>query len=594
MDVNRLCIACMEESVTGGVCSSCGQTQFSEQTTPNALPPHTILNGEYIVGKAIGHGGFGITYIGWNLKDNNKIAIKEFMPDGVVARATGSTVVSVFTGDKKENFRFGLEKFLDEARMIYKYNNNPYIISVYDLFEENGTAYYVMEYLNGMDLKKYLAKKGGKISFEEVMNIIGPIFIALKTIHKDGLIHRDISPDNIYISSDMQIKLLDFGAARYAMGEKSQNLSVILKLGYAPEEQCRTKGIQGPWTDIYALGATIYNMLTGEKPPEAFDRAAEDTLIKPSKRGVLIPDYAEAALLKAMAVYAKNRYQTVDEFEKALKGEISFPKNIEIKTPEKKSITPKKVHTVEYAGFWKRFAAIAIDMIIMSIVSGICINIDSTGLISIIISWLYFSVMESSSIQGTLGKQALGIIVTDLKGNRISFGLATGRYFSKIISGICLGIGYIMAGTTEKKQALHDLMVGTLVVSKNNVVSVQNIPSEQSFKAVEYKTHANPYIIGISGFFQGVKFSLDKGCVTIGRDYNVCQIIFHDNTPGVSKIHCFVGYDKTMNSFSLMDQGSSFGTFLGSGIKIPHGETIYLKSGEEFYIGENNRFQFKI
>ncbi|GFP75490.1 protein kinase domain-containing protein [Clostridium fungisolvens] len=610
MDVNKLCIACMNESVTEGICNFCGYLQSYETITPNSLPPRTILNGKYMVGKVLGHGGFGITYISWDLIGSRKVAIKEFMPDGLVARSLGVSMVSFFSDEKKANFKYGLEKFLDEARMIYKYNSSPNIIYVYEFFEENGTAYYVMEYLDGMDLNQYLKLKGGKLGFEEMLNLITPVFSALKTIHKDGLIHRDISPDNIYVTKDMEIKLLDFGAARYAVGEKSQNLSVILKLGYAPEEQCRTKGHQGPWTDIYALGATIYHLLTGEKPPEAFERAADDNLIKPSLLGVSIPGYSELALLKAMSVYAKNRFQTVEDFERAFTTEQQFssPQNISLETQNLSVLnpTPEVLHREQnvitlYAGFWKRAYAAVIDGLIIGTVSTISYYIDGMGILAVVICWLYFSLFECSSSQGTPGKQVMKLIVTDRYGNRISFMHATGRYFSKFISILTLFIGYILAGTTEKKQALHDIIAGTLVLQKN-ITPYEIHPSVESHKEILpqfSESHDNfqlpkPVLIGISGYFAGVSIPLGREPIMIGRNYKLCQLVFPEDIAGVSGIHCSISYDAVSKTFILIDQSSSFGTFLYSRKRISSGIPIYLKPGETFYIAEDNGFEVRV
>lgn len=173
----------------------------------------------------------------------------------------------------------------------------------------------VMSYIDGITLKKYADQNGGKLPLDAVLTLMLPIMKALETVHKAGILHRDISPDNIYITKNFNVKLLDFGAARYAIGEHSKSLSVLLKPGYAPVEQYKTKGNQGPWTDVYAVGATIYRILTGITPPDALDRLDEDTIRKPSEMGVVIGPQYEQAIMKALSVRIADRFQSMEEFE---------------------------------------------------------------------------------------------------------------------------------------------------------------------------------------------------------------------------------------------------------------------------------------
>ena len=266
----------------------------------------------------LGHGGFGITYAAHDKILNVRVAIKEYLPRQLATRAEGRTQVSMFTGEARQQYDYGLRKFLEEAQSVARFAHHPNVVSARDYFEANGTAYMVMEYVEGVTLKEYLAKKGGRISFEEAKGIMMPVMDALREVHQAGMLHRDISPDNIYITTTAQVKILDFGAARYFAGEQSKSLSVILKPGYAPEEQYRSNGKQGAWTDVYATAATLYRAITGQTPPEALDRMAEDTLAPPSRLGVNILPPAEQALLKALAVNAGQRFQSMGEFQQAL------------------------------------------------------------------------------------------------------------------------------------------------------------------------------------------------------------------------------------------------------------------------------------
>lgn len=318
MDFDRLCLKCMREGIENGVCIYCGTQAGFVQEPPFALPAGTILHGQYMAGGVLGCGGFGITYAAVDLRDGHRVAIKEYFPNGLGTRSMGETgVISLVD---MEDFRYGLEQFLSEARIIYNCRGTPNIIQVEKLFEENNTAYYAMEYLEGQDLKHYLKERGGKLTYRETSELLEPIFDVLSQVHSKNIIHRDISPDNIYLCRDGTVKLLDFGAARAALQEKSKSLDVILKRGYAPVEQYYSHGRQGPWTDVYALGCTIYKCITGIVPPESPQRLQKDECIPPSELCDDIPGQASAALMKAMEVLYEARIQNAAEFKAALYG----------------------------------------------------------------------------------------------------------------------------------------------------------------------------------------------------------------------------------------------------------------------------------
>ncbi|HHU51153.1 MAG TPA: serine/threonine protein kinase [Firmicutes bacterium] len=311
----NLCLSCMSEKGKADVCPVCGWHKGEQPDSPLFLLPGTVLNDRYLFGRVLGHGGFGITYLAWDLNLHIKLAIKEYLPQNLATRAPGSNVVSVFTGEARKHFEYGLEKFIEEARILAQFNGHPCIVSVHGFFRENETAYLIMDYLEGITLKDYVEGRDGKIPVEAGLEIMMPVMDALREVHNVGLLHRDISPENIYITSSKQVRLLDFGAARMAVGEQSRSLSVILKPGYAPEEQYRNKGNQGPWTDVYGVAATIYRVITGKVPVEALERLERDSLQPPSALGVTISPVLEAALMKALSVRAKDRYQSIKEFQ---------------------------------------------------------------------------------------------------------------------------------------------------------------------------------------------------------------------------------------------------------------------------------------
>lgn len=317
------CKYCMDPLSNGEVtCPKCASD--SAKTVPaHRLLPGTLLNGRYRIGKVLGEGGFGITYIGRDIKLDTKVAVKEYYPNGLVNRNNtfSPTVICSVSGDKEEFFINGRKKFVKEARILAKFSNEPGIVEVRDFFEGNNTAYIIMEYLDGQDLKQYL-KTNGTLSVSKAIQTLIPVMKSLTEIHKHGLLHRDISPDNIRLTPN-GVKLLDFGAAREMTTQFNQSISVMLKPGYAPEEQYRSKGVQGPWTDVYAVCATLYKCITGITPDDAAQRSYSDELQKPSLLGVKISPATESVIMKGMSVRQQDRYQTMEELLNALLASLN-------------------------------------------------------------------------------------------------------------------------------------------------------------------------------------------------------------------------------------------------------------------------------
>jgi serine/threonine protein kinase len=294
-------------------CSHCGSVQTGYPALPHHLPVGTVLSDRFYVGAVLGQGGFGITYIGRDVVLDMRVAIKEYYPSGFVNRnTTHSRDVYANTGSPQEVFDKGKDRFLEEARTIAKFSGETGIVGVRHFFNENNTAYIVMDFLEGMTLKEFIGKNG-ILPIDDLLSRIIPIMSALTKIHDQGLIHRDISPDNIMLTGDGSLILLDFGAARTMSDLDEKSLSVLLKPGYAPEEQYRSRGAQGSWTDVYALCATIYKCITGITPDDATQRIFTNEVKAPSDLGIRITAAQEAALLKGMAVLQKNRYQSIDD-----------------------------------------------------------------------------------------------------------------------------------------------------------------------------------------------------------------------------------------------------------------------------------------
>ena len=314
----KRCMGCMQEMPDNQeVCPFCGYVEGTLPQEVYHMPPGSILAGKYLVGKTIGYGGFGVTYVGYDLALERKVAIKEYLPGEFSTRVPGQEQVTIYGGEKSEQFASGIEKFLDEARRLAQFENIEGIVSVFDSFEANGTAYIVMEYVDGVTLKEKL-KQEGRLSVEEALGIILPITAALKEVHKAGILHRDIAPDNIMIGTDGKVRLIDFGAARFATTTHSKSLSVLIKAGYAPLEQYQSRGMQGPWSDVYSLAATFYAMLVGVAPQESIERAANDQLKSPSKMGADVTKNMDIAIMNALNLKAEERTQSMEKFEEEL------------------------------------------------------------------------------------------------------------------------------------------------------------------------------------------------------------------------------------------------------------------------------------
>ena len=333
-----LCYNCFKEIPEGnGPCPYCG-FDLSENVKkyPVALEAGTVLNGRYIVGRVLGQGGFGITYLAYDQSLKARVAVKEYMPNDMAARV--GTTVSVAMKSRAEDFTYGLEQFNEEARTLAKFMGQPGIAGVTDYFDENGTSYFVMDYIEGISFKTYIANQGGKVSVEEALDVMIPVLRALTAVHAEGFIHRDVTPDNIYITKDGNVKLLDFGSARYSIGDKSKSLDVILKVGYAPKEQYIRRSRQGPYTDVYSCAACFYAALTGFLPPESLERMDEDTLVPVSQCGVEIPEYLDKAILKGLAVQPEDRFQTAAEFLDAIENQ----QVVEVRPQKQEKEGPKK------------------------------------------------------------------------------------------------------------------------------------------------------------------------------------------------------------------------------------------------------------
>ena len=314
----KLCMGCMEQIEDHlSTCPYCGFNEMELRQEAYYLDPGTVIGGKYIVGRVLSYGGHTVSYLGMDAEKNRKVIVKEYLPSDFSTRSEGEKEVTIYSGDGQEQFEQGLTNFLNEANRIQRLQGVEEIAKVYDCIAENETGYVISEYVEGKTLKEIL-EGGKKYSVREAARFIRELLKGLEKVHHMDIVHCDISPETIMVTDTGDIKLTDFGATRYVTTANSKSLSIILKRGYAPEEQYRSKGKRGPWTDVYAVGAVMYRMLTGIVPQESVERALSDDLKEPSKLGVPIPKDMENALMNALNVYQKDRTPSAEAFLKEL------------------------------------------------------------------------------------------------------------------------------------------------------------------------------------------------------------------------------------------------------------------------------------
>lgn len=315
--MNDLCMFCFRVKGQYEVCPYCGHIEGTPPLQPYHLMPGTILGEHFIVGPVIGEGGFGITYRCYDQMLGVIVAIKEFYPAGMVTRAAGEKEIRLLFGRQAARYRAHLKRFMTEAQSIARFGNAKDIVNVYDYFEDNGTAYIVMEYLEGMLLKKYL-EEVGKVDSASAVRITLSLAGAVKKIHAEGIVHRDISPDNIFISKDASIKLFDFGSAYFMEDTGDIKVDIIVKEGYSAPELYGKSGNQGYVSDIYSIGAILYQLLTGIKPPAASKRELQDELLSPLAMGMEIEPNLDRTVMESLAVSTEFRIKNITQLEESL------------------------------------------------------------------------------------------------------------------------------------------------------------------------------------------------------------------------------------------------------------------------------------
>ena len=284
------------------------------------LKTGTILSNRYSIRSVLGEGGMGIVYLGYDNVLDTLVSIKEYFPREYAIRMQDETEIQVYQGTSERLFQQGMDRFIHEARTLAKFESIDSIVMVKDFFYGNGSAYMVMEYVVGENLKS-IVEQEGKMKPEKVLELMKPILHALSILHKEGLLHRDISPDNIILRENGRGVLIDFGAARFSENQENKTMTVFFKRGYSAEEQYVEHSPKGAYTDVYGACATMYFMLTGIQPEESIRRLLRDNIVPLGKfRDISMPESAKNAIMKGMSLYASKRFETIDLLCDALYG----------------------------------------------------------------------------------------------------------------------------------------------------------------------------------------------------------------------------------------------------------------------------------
>jgi len=553
---NSLCMGCMDLK-QGGLCPNPGTCDWTENRESRPFPqlsPRTILEHRYVLGRVLGQGGFGITYLAGDLQDYRKLALKEYFPTPFATRTTDRHTVTYAGPSNREPYQYGLKKFEEEGRTLQKFNHAN-IVSVFRSFNANGTGYIVMEYLDGVNLLDYLKRQpGGKISFDDALRILIPIMDALREVHMAGITHRDVSPDNIYICKSGPIKLLDFGAARLALRDQTQSQQLILKAGYTPEEQYRSAGVAGPWTDIYSLAATMYRCITGQVPPEAPERLSEDTLQTPGRLAKL-PAGAEKALMKALAVRAKDRQQSIEEFQRDLRAETLPPPPLPSQ-PRLRQDGPIGTFT-----FWWTIAGVL--MLLGSLFrSHGGLWVFGIGLIPAVVSLLQFVRSRGQIATAALGGERRGL------GPWLLFGFST-------------VLGIVLTGVNPLGAAV---LVANVFIARAVIVDAPvSVPAKLGLRC-------------ITGELAGNTLELGTEPIVIGRDPDLANVVIPE--PEISGAHARVWLDAGTGAPWIEDLESRNGTYIlkpdtSSGWVEVH-ERQALSKGDRFYLCGDELAMFEI
>lgn len=587
MNTSQFCYYCLRENaIENGQCRYCRKKIVDISTPVGLLPPGTILAGRYLLGVYIGVGGYGVTYRAYDLAQQQPMAIKEYRPKLFAERAgDGRTVIP-----KQENeYRYGLDHFEAEIRILDSLQSVENVVRIYSSFMENNTEYYSMELLTGENLQEYLRQNHEKISFYDALKILLPAILALDEIHRKGTLHRDLSPDNIYICNNGSVKIIDFGASRTATTNFSNSFMPVEKEGFSPPEQHtldRKGANQGPWSDVYAMAGTLYRCVAGKRPPTASARIAGDVIEKPKS----LTDLQFSVLEKNMSLKPADREHSMLAFARALVDVLSKKEASEFKAmypvlnwdvplhppetpnppvelPSKPPVPPKKEERVNWNGVF----SVCLDLFLFQMVPvALCMLFGGN-----VFLWL-------------AGGYAVGVLLCSLM---------TAFFFNASPGEIAFRLrvrkkenGTVNFGSALLYNALRLLIPFLLVEIIAYLLSKAELIGQISGCTTERKEESSirgkcPSLTISAGVFAGSSITLKPGKYIFGRNPEICNMVYPMAYTSVSRTHFEIFIDDNF-TVSITDM-STYGTWLnGTRLVKNVSEHIQADSTIEFANGQ--------
>ena len=654
--MSTLCYYCMTPTVENGVCKVCGKPAVAvSDKDVGVLAPGTELDsGSVVVGTKIGRGGFGITYRALDRETGQKVALKEFMPTHLVNRGRDGRTIQVLDG-MEDTFNAARRGFMREAKVLHELRRHPHIVNVLFTIEENNTAYYGMELLNGVNLSQWVRQRGKKIPAKEACEILLPVMDALVYCHDKGVLHRDISPDNIFMENtgngNVCAKLIDFGAAYVAIENFTHTFPSVRKQYYSPLEQMNTdRNEQGSWSDVYSLAATLFYLITGTPPTSALDIAAGTAVMHPpSAYQVNIPNAAEKVLMHALAQNVSERIQTVSEFRTAICNALGVPWQEILRRDERSGVTlidtnhpeepatgtsttggsvlrvepvpsesvPSSAHPHEEPPaipqappqYWKRALIAGVQYLTFYGLGYLAFG--PAGLAVGYAAFMLFQfLLVSAGSHGTIGMNAdhltfrygseppgTGPAMIFALWNASPLGLLDGLMLVSGKEALADRLSGLSAVSTSAQAGNAGGQAKPAPVPRSEPAKEQKPPQkkaasqEQASPVQEDATHGSAFIVCLQGPMKGKRFAVHVGD-TAGRNPDVSQILLGSEDPTVSKQHC--RFIRARNGKWGLTNLSGNGTGIdGTLILEKNGTPQVLHNGTMIQIGMST-YQFRI